>query len=369
MTQDAIELPANALAHAPYSASETLSSILDIGKRQFTGVLLLVVLLHGVVFALWQQQKPRTKPTGNRTTNNAAVVQVSLLPAAGGKSQKALSDTALERAKITDKASESKEQKRQSSVKPTKKNSAKKPNPKPQPIAKSNNNKKEKTKKKPVERFVDIAHPQQKAPVLAAETKAQDKAKPLPRTAPQPVLEPLAQAEDDIDPMAMSGVEEVAPDAQPLQNEEEAFTDGEDDDTVLLPDMREAAGDVTGDGIDDGMEVATTSGGEVATDDDWLKTPVAPAVRRITPAEYANNPKPNYPSLSQKLNEQGTVQIRAVVNAQGRVQSLRVMQSSGFGMLDNAAKKAVRGWRFEPRMENGKAVSSEVDVPVVFRLQ
>lgn len=104
------------------------------------------------------------------------------------------------------------------------------------------------------------------------------------------------------------------------------------------------------------------------TDDDWLGISPAPSVRLITPQERHNNPRPIYPALSQRLHEEGTVHLRATVDAQGQVIALHIIQSSGFALLDKAARDAVRHWRLEPHRHEAHATETAVDIPVTFRL-
>ena len=83
---------------------------------------------------------------------------------------------------------------------------------------------------------------------------------------------------------------------------------------------------------------------------------------------YLSNPPPAYPLASKAAREEGVVLLSVEVNAQGRPASVRVRRSSGFPRLDEAALRAVRGWRFSPARIGGIAISSEVQVPVRFQL-
>jgi protein TonB len=77
---------------------------------------------------------------------------------------------------------------------------------------------------------------------------------------------------------------------------------------------------------------------------------------------------PHYPKLSIERDEEGTVLVRALVDASGAPQRIVVFKSSGYPLLDEAALKAVQGWRFEPMLRDGRAVAAWVQVPVRFRL-
>lgn len=99
--------------------------------------------------------------------------------------------------------------------------------------------------------------------------------------------------------------------------------------------------------------------------------PPAPAPAEIpvdVRAAYANNPKPSYPAISKRLNEQGTVRLRVLVGGDGRVQQIAVESSSGHGRLDAAAMAAVRDWKFAPHRRGDAAVASWVIVPFNWKL-
>lgn len=85
-------------------------------------------------------------------------------------------------------------------------------------------------------------------------------------------------------------------------------------------------------------------------------------------ANYLSNPKPAYPPLSRKLNEQGTVRLKVLVEASGQPGKVDVAQSSGFERLDKAAVAAVSKWNFTPARQGNVAVAAWVNVPIVFSL-
>lgn len=89
----------------------------------------------------------------------------------------------------------------------------------------------------------------------------------------------------------------------------------------------------------------------------------------LTPARYRRNPAPDYPPEARRRREEGVVLLRVTVDARGRVETAEVAQSSGSDLLDEAARKAVRRWEFEPARRGRKAVPSTVTVPVRFRLE
>ncbi len=93
----------------------------------------------------------------------------------------------------------------------------------------------------------------------------------------------------------------------------------------------------------------------------------AAAPRTRSPRPLADNPAPRYPTAALRSGVGGTVMVRAEVDASGTPVNVEVVQRSGDRDLDRAALNAVRKWRFEPALRNGKAVSSTVQVPVDFR--
>ncbi|MDR2522745.1 MAG: energy transducer TonB [Synergistaceae bacterium] len=66
--------------------------------------------------------------------------------------------------------------------------------------------------------------------------------------------------------------------------------------------------------------------------------------------------KPDYPMISRKRKEQGTVVLLIDVIA-GQVTSVRLERGSGYPALDESAAKAARGWRFETSGHGDKIVA------------
>jgi protein TonB len=86
-------------------------------------------------------------------------------------------------------------------------------------------------------------------------------------------------------------------------------------------------------------------------------------------AGYLRNPEPPYPTTSRRLGEEGTVQLRVVVSAEGHPVTVDVHRSSGHPRLDEAAATAVRAWRFVPARRGDTPIEAAVIVPIVFRLE
>jgi protein TonB len=98
--------------------------------------------------------------------------------------------------------------------------------------------------------------------------------------------------------------------------------------------------------------------------------PLPPAPTPPRPADYLNNPKPPYPSLSKRLGEEGTVRLNILVNPDGSVARLELARSSGHPRLDRSAMDTVQSsWKFEPARQGGKPVAAWVIVPIQFTLR
>lgn len=97
--------------------------------------------------------------------------------------------------------------------------------------------------------------------------------------------------------------------------------------------------------------------------------PAAPAfVEARFDADYLRNPPPAYPPMSRRRGEQGVVLLAVAVSAAGAAERVELRQGSGHARLDEAALRAVAGWRFVPARRGDQAVPAQVLVPIEFRL-
>lgn len=76
---------------------------------------------------------------------------------------------------------------------------------------------------------------------------------------------------------------------------------------------------------------------------------------------------PKYPIESRRKREQGIVVLAITLGTDGRVNTLAVARSSGFARLDDAARHAVRHWRWSPTLRDGQPVMvrGTVEIPFV----
>lgn len=97
-----------------------------------------------------------------------------------------------------------------------------------------------------------------------------------------------------------------------------------------------------------------------------IHVPPAPIVGvRVT---YAPDVNDYYPDASRRNNEEGRTAVRVCVDPRGRVASASVTGSSGHPMLDDAALKLAKAYRFKPATQAGRPVAQCVGLPIKFVL-
>ena len=98
--------------------------------------------------------------------------------------------------------------------------------------------------------------------------------------------------------------------------------------------------------------------------------PSAPAVQLpSSDADYLQNPRPPYPSISRRLNEQGRTTVRVQIGVDGLPQRAEIVKSSGYSRLDDAALNTVMGWRFMPGKRGGVPEAMWFNVPIHWVLE
>ena len=76
--------------------------------------------------------------------------------------------------------------------------------------------------------------------------------------------------------------------------------------------------------------------------------------------------RPEYPLLARQMKVQGAVLLNALIGKDGGIQNLQVL--SGPAILADAAREAVRQWRFKPYYQNGQAVETKAKMTVDFTI-
>jgi len=97
-------------------------------------------------------------------------------------------------------------------------------------------------------------------------------------------------------------------------------------------------------------------------------TPAAP-VRTGAVVNSANCEKPDYPSASRRLEEEGTVSLRFLVGVDGKVIQAEVEKSSGFRRLDEAARAGLAKCQFKPATLDGKPEQAWASMKYTWRLE
>ncbi|OQP78134.1 energy transducer TonB [Xanthomonas phaseoli pv. syngonii LMG 9055] len=77
---------------------------------------------------------------------------------------------------------------------------------------------------------------------------------------------------------------------------------------------------------------------------------------------------PRYPPNAVAAGVAGFVELQIAVSAAGTPEHIAIVRSTPTGVFDQTVLDAARHWRFTPALEDGKAVASEVRVPVKFEL-
>ena len=95
----------------------------------------------------------------------------------------------------------------------------------------------------------------------------------------------------------------------------------------------------------------------------------APVVKTAAVISAANCEKPEYPSASRRLEEEGTVALKFLVGTDGKVKEASVEKSSGFKRLDEAARQGLAKCLFKPGTENGQPVESWATMKYTWRLE
>lgn len=100
-----------------------------------------------------------------------------------------------------------------------------------------------------------------------------------------------------------------------------------------------------------------------------LRTAAAPPASAFEPARaHRGNEAPAYPDDARRKGLQGQVLLRVSVTVDGRPETVTLVESSGWAVLDDAAMIAVERWRFDPARRNGRPEPATIELPIVFRL-
>ncbi len=88
----------------------------------------------------------------------------------------------------------------------------------------------------------------------------------------------------------------------------------------------------------------------------------------LDPSHPQNRP-PVFPQNLVSRGVSGTVKLEVVVLPTGKVESTKVVVSTGSQQLDELAREAVAKWQFNPGLTNGQAATKRVIVPITYRIE
>ena len=82
-----------------------------------------------------------------------------------------------------------------------------------------------------------------------------------------------------------------------------------------------------------------------------------------------NEVLPVYPDSARRRGIEGYVKLAFTITAEGKVENVRVIESSPANVFDREARKAAVRWRFAPRTEQGRSVARDAVKTLQFRLE
>ena len=97
--------------------------------------------------------------------------------------------------------------------------------------------------------------------------------------------------------------------------------------------------------------------------------PASPPVQTSAVISASSCEKPDYPSASKRLEEEGTVQLKFLVGVDGKVIESAIEKSSGFRRLDEAARAGLSKCQFKPASLDGKPQQSWASLRYTWRLE
>ena len=107
-------------------------------------------------------------------------------------------------------------------------------------------------------------------------------------------------------------------------------------------------------------------GGELGRPSCGVSNP-SPSNCAPIPGTLISAPSPTHSERARKAKIEGSCIVGLVVDEKGNSTNLRIITGLGFG-LDERAIEAVKKWKFEPALKDGKPVPAKIAVQVDFHL-
>jgi protein TonB len=107
---------------------------------------------------------------------------------------------------------------------------------------------------------------------------------------------------------------------------------------------------------------------EMATAANPAVSPAGDRVSMSTDTQHAvSRPvRPEYPLLARQMKVQGAVVLLVLIDKDGSIQNLQI--ESGPAILADAAREAVKQWRFKPYLQDGQPIETQARVTVDFTI-
>lgn len=93
-----------------------------------------------------------------------------------------------------------------------------------------------------------------------------------------------------------------------------------------------------------------------------------PPVRVEAKIDPRSELQPPYPASEQRAGREGSVTVRLLIGADGRVKAVEKVRAASDAFWRATERQALRHWRFTPAMVDGKPVESRTTVTVHFEL-
>jgi len=78
---------------------------------------------------------------------------------------------------------------------------------------------------------------------------------------------------------------------------------------------------------------------------------------------------PLYPEKLRRRNIEGRVILKLTINQQGKLMKIKVFESSGYKLFDQAAVKVIKDWKFRPALYQDEKIVSVISLPIRFKLK
>ncbi len=86
------------------------------------------------------------------------------------------------------------------------------------------------------------------------------------------------------------------------------------------------------------------------------------------PLTAVSRMQPTYPMRAKRRNIEGHVKVKFVVDKEGRVEDVTILEEEPEGVFDKAARDSVSKWRFEPGTVGGSKVKTVAETTIRFEL-